>query len=184
MRRKHAHESSENEPMTDLAWIESGGGPLVLMAEGVRAAWRGQHPTPGRSDATDYARACGVHEDVGVIPLGEAHVVVLGDEPDRTALLPHSGDVFILRWRWAPSGPTLLSALMGEIQRLAYDESVAFRTRPGRHVLFDSAYEGANPDTCLVVDLDVDHYIIGTALFAPDAGVCALVHRLRPQVSA
>lgn len=170
--------------MTDLAWIESGGGPLVFMAEEVRAEWRGQQPTPGRSDTTDYARACGVLDDVGVMPLGEAHVVVMGDEPDRTALLPHLSDVFILRWRWAPSGPALLSALMSQIDQMAFGESVAFRTRPGRHVLFDSACEGANPGTCLPVDLHTDHYSIGTALFAPSADICALVHRVRPRQGA
>ena len=181
---RQGHASSEYEPMTDLTWIESGGGPLVLMAEGACVHWRGQQPSHELPETTDYARACSVQGDVGVIALGGAQVVVMGDEPDRTALLPRSGGLLILRWRWAPSEQTLLSALMGEIDRMAFDEPVAFRTRPGRHVMFDSACKGREPGACLVVDLDADHYAIGTAVFEPDPGICVLVHRLRPQQSA
>lgn len=166
--------------MKTLKWIESAGGPLVVMAESEAVNWKGLGPSTSVPSTTDYDRACDVHDEIGIISLGVALVIVLGDEPDRTAVLPSDDAIFILRWRWALSEQSLLFGLFPEIDRLKFDETEVYSATPGRHLLFDSACDGSEPVDCLSVVLDATQYVIGTALFEPDTSTCVLVHRLRP----
>jgi hypothetical protein len=106
--------------------------------------------------------------------------VVLGDEPDRTALFEDSSDILILRWRWAESEESLLLALHSDLSRLSFARSGKFSTIAGEHLLFDSAYAGVDIAKSLGVRLNASEYTLETIKFNPSKHVCAIIHRLRP----
>lgn len=166
--------------MNKLEWIESGGGPLLLAAKSVVAEWQGNRPSKNVPDLTDYQRACAVQDEIDAIAIGQVQAVVLGDEPDRTAVLLSGADLLILRWRWAESEESLVSALIPEVDRLQFNRSGAFFTVTGEHLLFDSAYAGSEIEESLSVNLDAQEFILETTVFAPSASVNMLIHRLRP----
>ncbi|CAM5731079.1 hypothetical protein SALBM217S_01780 [Streptomyces griseoloalbus] len=69
------------EPGT-VGRVESGGGPLVAVPETVLPFW-----TAAGRVRLDYDRACEVDGLVGLLPVGDAAALVLGDEPAATAYL-------------------------------------------------------------------------------------------------
>ncbi|MGW1208054.1 Imm21 family immunity protein [Streptomyces sp. NPDC002499] len=72
---------------TSPVWVESMGGPLIVIPVSALAAWRGCTETGvmagDASAADDYDRACAVDDLAGVITVGEngAQALVLADEP-------------------------------------------------------------------------------------------------------
>ena len=102
--------------VTQVEWIESAGGPLLLAPRSSIRDWLGVDGSKVAGSQTDYARACSIQAEIGIIPIGSRSAVVLGDEPDRTALLPvkSSSEVLMVRWRWADSEEALLTSLLAE----------------------------------------------------------------------
>lgn len=166
-------------------WIESGGGPLILLHAARMSHWSGTKLSGYDSGTTDYARACAISDDLGLLAIESGDALVLGDEPDRTAVIARGEAVFIVRWRWAPSEDALLSALLSELDALPFIESGVFLTRPGMHVLFDSASTGAEIEAscaevsaALVVHLETTRVSLASVDFQPTRDIYALVHRL------
>src|SRR5438105_3166921 len=124
-------------------WIESGGGPLLFAPRSSLKDWLGVTGSKVSSVQTDYDRACAIEGEIGVISIGNRSAVVLGDEPDRTALIAEQSgtDIFMIRWRWAESEESLLSALFsdGAIQRLSFTSIGSMATSVETYLLFDSA---------------------------------------------
>ncbi|APO96863.1 hypothetical protein BI313_21820 [Xanthomonas vesicatoria] len=172
------------EKMRQLQWIESAGGPLVLMHAACLPGWSGTAPALSNSGTTDYARACWIDDDMGLVATASGCALVLGDEPDRTALIERDEAVFIVRWRWAPSEDALLSALHSALPTLEFVTSGVFSTRAGVHLLFDSAVPGAHVDAnrseSLVVTLAMPRLSLASVVFKPSSKICALIHRLAP----
>jgi hypothetical protein len=82
--------------ITKAEWIESAGGPLLLAPRSSLKVWCGSER--GNDPQSDYARAYAIDEEIGTISIGEKSALVLGDEPDRTTLMPRLdlGDVYIV----------------------------------------------------------------------------------------
>ncbi|MFD5786693.1 Imm21 family immunity protein [Streptomyces sp. NPDC127037] len=132
-----------------LIWVESMGGPLVVVPVSALASWGGC--TEGglmAGDATapdDYDRACAVDDLAGVIPIGEngAQALVLADEPATTCYLPQHRA--FLRWRAADSEAGLRAAA----ETVLADPAMAWEkcgtwTSDGPAVLMDSAEAGSD----------------------------------------
>jgi hypothetical protein len=154
---------------------------LLLAPKSSIGAWLGVLPTNSPGQPSDYARACEVQDEIGVIQVGEDQAIVLGDEPDRTTLVRQSGnEVFILRWRWAASEQSLLSALFFSLGRNAipFRPAGTFLARTAEYLLFDSASPGLDVASSLSVAFRAGIYELGTAMFKPDGSTFALVHRL------
>ena len=163
-----------------LEWIESGGGPLLFAPSSVVREWHGNElVTPG--GVTDYHRACAVSDEIDAIRIGSAQALVLGDEPDRSALIGRSpSSVLIVRWRWAQSEESLLSALNPEeIDRLPSSNEKVFEALADQYLLFDSAYSGAQIVRALRVGLKAGSCSFDTLDYRPNADTCVLIHRLR-----
>jgi hypothetical protein len=77
----------------DTAWVTSLGGPLILVPESACHYWGGAPRGPLDGDG-DYGRACAVDGYVGLIDVGPANALVLGDMPARTTFLPEHGVLF------------------------------------------------------------------------------------------
>ncbi|MBZ4323224.1 Imm21 family immunity protein [Streptomyces huiliensis] len=101
-------------PHPSPVWVESMGGPLIVVPVFVLAAWHGCTESRAMAgDATvadDYDRACAVADLAGVITVGEdgAQVLVLADEPATSCYLP--GSRAFLRWSAARSEISLRAA--------------------------------------------------------------------------
>jgi len=110
--------------VTGLTWIESNGGPLLVLPCSLLSAWRGtDDPSPGEKVeatfrwnpagvATDYDRACDVSDFAGVIPVGSGEALVLADEPLPTTWLPAGDGGSLARWRFGPDQASV-NALLG-----------------------------------------------------------------------
>jgi hypothetical protein len=83
-------------------WVESSGGPLVMLPSRLASAWEG-------SKTNEYADACAVDDYVGVVARRWGKVIVLNDEPLRTTVLRTASGVVVVRWMYAPSADELLA---------------------------------------------------------------------------
>ncbi|WP_020630278.1 Imm21 family immunity protein [Amycolatopsis alba] len=120
------------------AWVESLGGPLIVVPVSALAHWKGS--IEGGED--DYDRACAVNALAAAIPIGEAQGLVLGDEPATTCYLPEHRA--FLRWLAADSEAELVS----EGERLLADPATPWEDcghweADGPAVLIDSVTAGA-----------------------------------------
>jgi hypothetical protein len=163
-----------------LEWIESEGGPLLFAPSSIVHDWHGSEPSTS-GGLTDYQRACAVSDEIDVLRIGAGEALVLGDEPDRSALIARSpSSVLIVRWRWARSEESLLSALnLEKIDRLPSGNEKVFRALADQYLLFDSACSGAEIVNALRAELKAGPCSFDTLDFRPNAGTCVLIHRLR-----
>lgn len=135
----------------------------------------GDMPSPQR----DYDRACEVRDEIGTIDGRGAQILVLGDEPDRTAIRSENDVVVIVRWRAAESSDVLEAALQQLISSLPFERAGTFHTLPGEHLLFDSACAGWDASESITCTLPHATYSMESAMLR-DSGTEALIHRLKP----
>jgi hypothetical protein len=90
-------------PNNRCDWIESAGGPLIVMPRSVSPSWKG---TAGE----DYQEACNVEDYLGLVARDWGAVVVLGDAPLRTAVIHQPDGPAIVRWIYAPNEVRLRAA--------------------------------------------------------------------------
>lgn len=122
------------EPGT-VQWVDSGGGPLVVVPETVLAFWTG---ADGEETASDYDRACEAGH-VGLLPVGDCAALVLGDEPASTAFLPEDG--LFVRWLAAPSEADLLAGVPEALRIAQWSPDTRWNVH-GPVWLFDAARPG------------------------------------------
>jgi hypothetical protein len=184
--------------MGSLKWVSTGGSPLIIIPVEAAEHWRGTETTvPSAGDAeaiweairehSDYGRACGVDDYLGVLEVGSRKCLVLGDEPTHTAFLPIENGGIIVRWIHAEHEEDVLRAVQ------VVPENVWARTQHRIHVngggllLFDSAYPGDElPSTYtgeiipwLRIVIPKGNYEIDTADYHPNDGTRLILHRLR-----
>jgi hypothetical protein len=189
----------ERITMDPIKWVGSGGGPLVVVPFEVAHHWRGDEATwpPTGSLETiwetvrkdsDYGRACGLQDYLGLLDVGPGHGLVLGDEPMPTTFLPTGEGGLIARWMCAESEEDVLWAIRSVPEDVWETTSHRVHVGEGGLLLFDSAYPGDDlSGTCgdganvpwLVVDLLQGAYEIDTSLYQPDDLTRLILHRLR-----
>ncbi|TWD25656.1 immunity protein 21 of polymorphic toxin system [Streptomyces sp. T12] len=125
------------EPGT-VEWVESGGGPLVAVPETVLPFWTG---ADGEETESDYDRACEVDGLVGLLPVGDAAALVLGDEPAATAFLPEHS--VLVRWIAGHAEEDLLASVPAALATAQWRQETRWMV-PGPVVLFDAAWPGAH----------------------------------------
>ncbi|MGW1539197.1 Imm21 family immunity protein [Streptomyces sp. NPDC002309] len=137
-----------NRRRLDLTWVESMGGPLIVVPVSVLHQWSGCTEdgiiVGGTDQPDDYDRACAVEECVEVISLGDAEsatALVLGDEPATTCYLPEQRA--FVRWLGANSEAELVAAAGAVLSDEAtlWEECGVWET-DGPAVLMDSAEAG------------------------------------------
>ena len=135
-------------PHLSPGWVESMGGPLIVVPVSALAAWRGSTETGVMAgDATapdDYDRACAVDDPAGVIAVGDggAQALVLADEPATSCYLPEHRA--FLRWLGADSEAGLKAAAEVVLADPASEwEECGTWVSDGPAVLMDSAEAGS-----------------------------------------
>jgi hypothetical protein len=71
-------------------------GPLLFAPRSSLKDWLGGYRSKLAGQQTDYARAYVIDDEIGVIAVGTQSALVLGDEPDATALLPGTTESEVL----------------------------------------------------------------------------------------
>ncbi|MGW7071054.1 Imm21 family immunity protein [Streptomyces sp. NPDC054855] len=138
---------SPRHQVPELTWVESMGGPLIVVPVSALSWWHGCTEAgevlgdPGIAD--DYDRACAVDGYAEAIPVGSdgATALVLGDEPAMTCYLPEH-HAFV-RWLGADSEAGLLTAAEHAMADpgTEWEDCGVWETN-GAAVLMDSAVAG------------------------------------------
>ncbi|MDA2810510.1 Imm21 family immunity protein [Nocardiopsis sp. RSe5-2] len=134
-----------------LEWVESMGGPLVVVPVSALPAWSGGTMSGilmGGDVLDDYDRAMAVDDLAGIVSVGggAGRALVLGDGPDPGCYLPEHRA--FLRWCGAESESRLRSAAEEVLADPAtsWDECGTWVT-DGPAVLMDAAVPGTELDT-------------------------------------
>ncbi|MFC8829653.1 immunity 21 family protein [Streptomyces sp. NPDC057137] len=132
-------------------WVESMGGPLIVIPVSALAAWCGcTEAGVMAGDATtpdDYDRACAVDDLAGVISVGKegAQALVLADEPATTCYLPEHRA--FLRWLASDSEAELKAAARAVFaDPVTQWEECGTWVSDGPAMLMDSAEAGGELD--------------------------------------
>ncbi|MGW4567193.1 Imm21 family immunity protein [Streptomyces sp. NPDC004561] len=132
----------------DLTWVESMGGPLIVVPASKLHQWNGctkDGIIVGCTDQPDeYDRACAVEGYAEAISMGDAEsttALVLGDEPATTCYLPE--DRVFVRWLGANSEAELVAAAGAVLsdETTPWEECGVWET-DGPAVLMDSVEAG------------------------------------------
>jgi hypothetical protein len=181
-----------------MHWIESAGGPLMLLSEALLGNWGGvldlmsgpavdvSYSPNGKS--TDYDRACSVKGYLDLIDVCIEQAIVLGGEPLRTSWVAHEtlNGGMLIRWIFGESEAEFLSWI-DEIPESIFQRNGTFSVKKQRLILFDSAVAGRNvkkrSEEYISIELIPGVYEIKTAIYQPDARTFMVVHRLKPSAS-
>ncbi len=178
----------------DLKWIDSEGGPLILLPQNLLDYWLGIIPpsddrqirTTFQWDpnglATDYDRACDVQGYVEPLEVAFGHALVLGNEPFSTTWWPISNDTGGILVRWVEANDVL------EVTRALEALPISLFPKPKISIqfsdqtlyLFDSATPGTEvPDNIhLKITLNEGVYSVSTFEYKPSNTVWLILHRL------
>ncbi|WP_320775334.1 immunity 21 family protein [Streptomyces sp. CRN 30] len=157
-------------------WVESGGGPLIAVPETVLPFWTG---ADGEETASDYDRACEVDGQAGLLPVGDAAALVLGDEPAATAFLPEH-NAFV-RWCAGEDESELLGSVPGALATAEWEPELTWQI-PGALLLFDAAWPGGACESTdhVRVALDPGRYAVRAAHVRPGPETWLALVQLRP----
>ncbi|MFE6050966.1 Imm21 family immunity protein [Kitasatospora sp. NPDC056446] len=157
--------------MSLMEWIDSEGGPLVLVPEAALGAWTG-------CAGADYDRACGTDGHLGLLDVGGAQALVLGEEPASTTYLPEQG--LLLRWVAAESEEAVLAALPRALRLAAWEPETVWEVAGGPVYLFDAGWTGAESaaEGRLRLDLAAGRHRVRAAYVEPDGETSVMLVRL------
>lgn len=169
-----------------LRWIESSGGPLVLLSSRDLAAWSGHDMQPQQglgglsARATDYERACAIKDFIGIVPVASGEGVVLGDEPMPTAWYPVSPSLGIfVRWVYGEDQEQVLRYLENIDERIWQPSGISFTVRSEPLYLFDAVLPGADVAEYLTIYLHQGSYAFDIGAIQVGDRAELVVHRLR-----
>ena len=184
----------------ELTWMNSNGGPLLLVSGEYLSSWRGIWPPPDGQHieaqfrwsgpdepATDYDRACDVTGYLGLLDIGAGQGLVLGDEPHSTAWQPlpaggNDDDIsgLLIRWVYANSDFDTFAALEYVPRDAWRDDGLALDVGHEPLYLLDAAYGGSalEGEDHLTIHLPPGRYSIATTEYEPDDHTRLLLHRL------
>jgi len=167
-------------------WIESDGGPLILMEKHVSVLWEGHSYTDTTSNVTDYDRACEIEDYLGLLDVGHSKALVMNDEPLSTACWKIDSETIVfVRWVWAKD-ERVVPGILSQVPEVDRWENTGIEIGFAHEelILFDSAYRADEVEDFLLIQLPKGEYTVKTLLFEPDANASLILHCLkRNQVS-
>ena len=184
---------THHESMDRLIWIESAGGPLILISDKSYNLWSGilkrssylENKIENANDflnpaEADYGRACLIEDYLGIVNIGDDIALVLGDETLRTTVF-HSVDnrVVIVRWYYGESEESVRSIDLNSIKN--WEFSLTLKLSTDKQYLFDSARDASmlhkENNDYLPVSIKHGNYEIWTSIYEPDDKTKLIIHK-------
>ncbi|WP_276483450.1 Imm21 family immunity protein [Paraflavitalea pollutisoli] len=179
-----------------LKWIESGGGPLVLMDENSVKGWSGVLDSRAYADnkledaadfmdaeQADYGKACLVEDMLGLVDVDDNQALVLNDDALPTTVLPPIDSVTVIARAVSGESFAKVEAYLKQLPLASitdWQEFGIFRVVDEYLVLFDAAAYAIilrEPDY-LAINMPVGSYFVSTAMYEPDEQTQVLLHKL------
>ncbi|MBM0202538.1 HAD hydrolase-like protein [Micromonospora sp. STR1s_5] len=169
-------------PVSQLPWVDSGGGPLIVVPTTALDEWEGASVDDDDSWG-DYGRACQVDGYAGVLDVGADQALVLADEPASTTYLPDRR-IFV-RWLYAVSEAEVVRLVPRAVEIADWEDAGTWTTS-GPAELFDSGFtgDGLEHTTHLTVDVAAGTYLIRTASVQPDTRTALMLVQLVDQTTS
>lgn len=156
-------------------WLNSSGGPFVVMEEAKAPLWTG-----GRGSPSDYDQACQSADYASKLILHSSEVLVLGDEPLQTAIATSDDRQFIIRWKWADSDNDVKDVIEQlDLSTVDVIEKLVVDWKDQPLVMFDAA-DTFDPAQCRRFSTRSGPNEISTFIYAPSPRTSILVHALAP----
>jgi hypothetical protein len=103
-------------PEESLNWIESGGGPLILLPEDSASRWLGVFGSSTDDVGNDYDRACATSDYIALRQLYDREAVILSGQPLLASWYPVSAEHgMIVRILWTEHDDTALLRMVQTI---------------------------------------------------------------------
>jgi hypothetical protein len=184
--------------MDKLKWIDSAGGPLILISDKSYRLWSGILKRSSYldnsieeaddflgADEADYGKACTVQDYLGVVTVGSDTALVLGDEPMLTTIFYTLNDkVVIARWYYGEDEQSVDNYLK-KIDLNSIDNwefSLTINLSSDKQYLFDSACSASmlnqGNNEFSIVNIKQGEYNIWTTVYEPDDKTKLIVHKL------
>jgi hypothetical protein len=157
-----------------MKWIESLGGPLVLLPTNKMQLWLG-NAGPSKPEESHYELACDIKGFCGTLTINDIQAFVVADESNPTTWIPNSEGGQLIRWMAANSEEQLMSTAKTIMEKQHLDSVVYFDSTQGEHHLFDSVHSGTENHESIKVELKSNKSEIRT-YFAKKETVWLVVH--------
>jgi hypothetical protein len=183
--------------MDRLKWIDSTGGPLILISDKSYKLWSGILKRSSyldnkiedaddflNADETDYGKACSVQDYLGAVKVEDDTVLVLGDEPLLTTVFLSVDDrTVIARWYYGEDEQSVENFLktidLNSIDN--WEFALTLNLSSDKQYLIDSACSASMFDKSndhLSLDIQQGDYKIWTSVYEPDDKTKLLIHKL------
>jgi hypothetical protein len=164
-----------------MKWIESTGGPLLILEKVVLSNWGSNNPNG--NGQTDYDRACSVEEYIGVINVGYGKTLVLGDVPARTSWFQSKDDKggLIIRWIYGRSEKQVEEYIENQLPdwNCYVNENIQIKIIKGDMLIWDSAF--VYTDKCaekIEFNIVPGNYRILSGIYEPDIDTKLHIHKM------
>ncbi|KVF64941.1 Imm21 family immunity protein [Burkholderia vietnamiensis] len=156
-----------------LNWINSSGGPLVVMEEAKASLWNGMGGSP-----SDFDLACQSVDYANKLTLHGSDVLVLGDEPLQTAIATSDSRQLIVRWKWADNEADVRAAIEHiDFNTINIIEKLKINWVNQPLVVFD-AVDIFDPAQCLRFSTHSGSNEVSTFIHQPTSRTSLLVHAI------
>lgn len=184
--------------MSKLKWIDSVGGPLVLLSEKSFKLWSGVLNRKSYleniiedaddftdADQADYGKACLVEDYLGVIEIGNDSALILGEEPMMTTVFNSTDEkIIIARWSYGES-EEIVDHLLENIDLSSIDTwefALSFQLTTNSQYLIDSACSATmlehETEDYLLLSIKPGKYKIWTSIYEPDNNTKLILHKM------
>lgn len=154
-------------------WINSSGGPLVVVEEAQALLWHGSNGNP-----SDYDLACQFSDYASKLALHGTDTLVLGDEPLQTAVATSDSRQLIVRWKWADSEADVRVAIEKiDFSTVNFIEKLTINWTNQLLVMFDAA-DTFDPTHCLRFSTHSGINEVSTFICQPTSRTSLLVHSI------
>ena len=171
-----------------MKWIQSSGGPLVLIERRLMPIWRGvfgyseEDRTDTTTSTTDYEIACSIKEYIGVIDTPKIKAIILGDMPLSTAVWRSRGISFLVRAFYMENGADINAIMNNYIEYV--DKNIIELTKIyiefGDLIIFDSALSGQSKSfDSLNFPMAAGNYNVITCAYQPNKETSLLIHEFQ-----
>ena len=153
-------------------WIESSGGPFVIIEKKFAPLWRGTNGHP-----SDFDLACRTSNYIEEISTTNTTALILGDEPLRTLVAYSEDHNLIVRWRWATSEEDVLSKIQSISFPKKCKDQIDVNFFTDNLEIFDSASTYSEAES-INLKINTGKNTIKTFDYSPNPETSLLIHKI------